>query len=54
MQELQILREALASARRRDMMDEYTIILAGIVRLYALQSVIETDTAEIGVVTCAA
>lgn len=50
MKELTILRAALADARRRNAMDEYTIILRGIAELQYMSDLASMPTAHLPVV----
>lgn len=47
MKELLILREALSDARRRNALDEYTIILNGIARLQWMIDLASMPTAKL-------
>lgn len=50
MKELSILREALADARRRGALDEYTIILRGIAELQYMADLASMPTAHLPIV----
>ena len=49
MKELSILRQALADARRRNALDEYTIILRGIAELQCMIDLASMPTAHLPV-----